>query len=261
MQRAGGERIKVLLDGQGADEAIGGYSYFAGAYVLELARTRRLLTAYRQARLLRDRRSVRLGRELGRAAYANAPVALRRRIRAASRTGLDLVKPEYRFLAGDPPATRARTFSDRCAHAVAHSLPRLLRYEDRSSMAFSIESRVPYLDHPLVEFVLSLPPNLKFHEGWSKFVQRRAAVDLLPAEIVWRKDKLGFTTPQSDWKQALSTPLRELIRSVEVPPFLDRDRIERMLGGETSSNVALSEFWQTMFLLKWMDVFRVQFAR
>ena len=261
MQLAGTQKIKVLLDGQGADEAIGGYSYFAGAYLLDLARAGRLLSAYRQARLLRDRRSVHLGRELGRAAYANAPAAIRRRVRAASRTGLDLVTPEYRFLAGDPPATSARTFTDRCAHAVAHSLPRLLRYEDRSSMAFSIESRVPYLDHPLVEFVLSLPPGLKFHQGWSKFVQRRAADDLLPSEIVWRKDKLGFTTPQGEWKRALAGRLRELIRSTELPPFLDRTRIEKMLESETASSVALSEFWQTMFLLKWLDVFRVQFVR
>jgi asparagine synthase (glutamine-hydrolysing) len=128
-------------------------------------------------------------------------------------------------------------------------------------MAFSIESRVPYLDHPLVEFVLSLPPGLKFHQGWSKFVQRRAADDLLPSEIVWRKDKLGFTTPQGEWKRALAGRLRELIRSTELPPFLDRTRIERMLESETASSVALSEFWQTMFLLKWLDVFRVQFVR
>src|SRR6185437_4774710 len=104
---------------------------------------------------------------------------------------------------------RLRSFADYCRDALRRSLPELLRYEDRSSMAFSIESRVPFLDHPLVEFVLSLLTAYKIHAGWSKFVERRAGDDLVPSEIVWRRDKLGFATPQQTWKLALLTPLRD----------------------------------------------------
>jgi len=127
-------------------------------------------------------------------------------------------------------------------------------------MAFSIESRVPFLDHPLVEFVLSLPAAYKINGGWSKFVQRKAAQDLLPPEIVWRRDKVGFATPQRSWKRALARPLLELVRQADVPPFLDRERIENMVRNDGGGNTALSEFWQTIFLLRWMQVFQVQFS-
>lgn len=128
-------------------------------------------------------------------------------------------------------------------------------------MAFSIESRVPFLDHPLVEFVLSLPTEFKIHDGWSKFVQRKASEALLPAEIVWRRDKLGFATPQQTWKRALIDPLRNFIRQADLPSFIDRARIERLIRSDLSNATALSEFWQVIFLLKWMQVFRVQFAK
>jgi asparagine synthase (glutamine-hydrolysing) len=128
-------------------------------------------------------------------------------------------------------------------------------------MAFSIESRVPFLDHPLVEFVVSLPTEFKIHEGWSKFVQRRASHDLLPSEIVWRREKLGFTTPQEAWRQSLGKPLREFIRDAAVPSFLDRARVEALVSSDVNrSDVSLSEFWKTVFFLKWMQVFRVQFS-
>jgi len=92
-----------------------------------------------------------------------------------------------------------------------------LRYEDRNSMAFSIESRVPFLDHRFVEFVLSLPDEWKFRNGWSKYVQRRALEGLLPHEVVWRKDKLGFVTPQNEWQQELKTSLIEFVSETQIP--------------------------------------------
>jgi asparagine synthase (glutamine-hydrolysing) len=260
MRLAGEQRIKVLLDGQGADEAIGGYSYFAGAYLLELARAGRILDGVRAARLLRDRRGIHIWPEVGRAAYRQVPPLFRRPARRAVRPGYRLVTPPYRELATTSHEPVLRTFRDYCIDALQHSLPALLRYEDRSSMAFSIESRVPFLDHPLVELVLSLPTKYKMHDGWSKFVQRKAGEGLLPDEIVWRRDKLGFATPQRDWKRALARPLADLVREAEVPAFLDRTRIEGLASRDSGSAVELSEFWKTIFLLRWMQLFRVRFS-
>src|SRR5207253_8109320 len=78
-------------------------------------------------------------------------------------------------------------------------LPALLRYEDRLSMAFSIESRVPLLDHRLVELAFALPDDAKRHAGWSKYGLRRALEGLLPPSVVWRRDKKGFSTPLGNW--------------------------------------------------------------
>jgi asparagine synthase (glutamine-hydrolysing) len=78
-------------------------------------------------------------------------------------------------------------------------LPALLRYEDRLSMGHSIESRVPFLDHRLVELAFALPDSAKLHGGWSKYAMRRALEGLLPASVVWRRDKKGFPTPVGNW--------------------------------------------------------------
>lgn len=78
-------------------------------------------------------------------------------------------------------------------------LPTLLRYADRNSMAHSREVRLPFLSHELVEFVFRLPSELKIREGWTKYLMRTAFEDLLPEEITWRKDKIGFEPPQKSW--------------------------------------------------------------
>ena len=81
-------------------------------------------------------------------------------------------------------------------------LPRLLKWEDRNSMAFSIESRVPFLDVNLVEFTLSMPCETNMRAGWTKRIFRKAMSDKLPRSICWRKDKKGFETPQDKWMRS-----------------------------------------------------------
>ena len=69
-------------------------------------------------------------------------------------------------------------------------------------MAHSREVRLPLLDHELVEFLFSLPPSFKIHKGWTKFLLRDALSNLLPSEITWRTDKIGYEPPQKKWQQA-----------------------------------------------------------
>ena len=75
----------------------------------------------------------------------------------------------------------------------------LLRYADRNAMAHSIESRLPFLYHELIEFVFTLPDSFLLNNGWTKFILRKSMEDCLPKKIVWRKDKVGFETPQEKW--------------------------------------------------------------
>ena len=77
------------------------------------------------------------------------------------------------------------------------SLPALLHYEDRMSMALSREIRLPFLDYRVVSLLLPLAPQWKLRDGWSKWVFRKAMEPDLPPEITWRKDKQGFDNPQS----------------------------------------------------------------
>jgi asparagine synthase (glutamine-hydrolysing) len=78
-------------------------------------------------------------------------------------------------------------------------LQELLRYADRNSMAHSREVRLPFLNHELIDFCFSLPDSFKLKLGWTKYIMREAFKDILPHEVVWRKDKVGFEPPQNDW--------------------------------------------------------------
>jgi asparagine synthase (glutamine-hydrolysing) len=94
-------------------------------------------------------------------------------------------------------------------------LKNLLRWEDRCSMQYSIESRTPFSDDiELVEYVFSIPAVYKIRQGWSKHLLREAMKDILPEEIRTRKDKLGFATPQQNWLQQLQQPIRSKIQEL-----------------------------------------------
>ena len=104
-----------------------------------------------------------------------------------------------------------RSLGDYCVILTrATSLPMLLRYEDRNSMAHSIEARVPFLDHRLVEFALRLGNQNKIVGGDTKRVLRRAMADILPQEVLMRRDKIGFATPEETWFKG---PLRKSIEA------------------------------------------------
>lgn len=84
-------------------------------------------------------------------------------------------------------------------HTTKSILPTLLHYADRTSMAFSIESRMPFMDYRVVEFLATVPVAYKLHGGWTKYLARRAFAGKLPDEIVWRKDKMGWPIPEEHW--------------------------------------------------------------
>jgi asparagine synthase (glutamine-hydrolysing) len=90
-------------------------------------------------------------------------------------------------------------------------LNNLLRFADRNSMAFSREMRLPFLSHNLVEFLFSLPNEYKIHDGWTKYVMRKAFEPILPKEITWRVDKIGYEPPQSRWME--NKEIKDLIAS------------------------------------------------
>nr|WP_305097523.1 asparagine synthase (glutamine-hydrolyzing) [Croceibacterium sp. D39] len=112
------------------------------------------------------------------------------------------------------------------------SVPYLTHYEDRQSMAHGVEVRLPYLDHRIIEFGLSLPTSLKVNLGWTKSLMRTAFEGALPREIIWRRDKQGFSNPQEQW---LRGPLRatvdRLIRgdaAIFDRQLLDRSALTRL---------------------------------
>lgn len=111
-------------------------------------------------------------------------------------------------------------------HLVDQSIPALLHYEDRNSMAFSLEARVPLLDYRIVEFALGLGPEFKIKNSWTKWVLRKAAAEKLPRTVAWRRSKLGYPTPADRWMRQgrERDDMRDLLFSTR---FLDREIVSR----------------------------------
>ena len=148
-----------------------------------------------------------------------------------------------------------KTFDEHVNLSIQYGMYELLRYEDRNSMAFSIESRVPFLDHRLVDFVRSLPNNQKIHGGWTKHVLRKMLDKKLDDKVVWRKDKKGFVTPQQDWKNELMTSLTTELKDSDMPSLMDKDYVLQLCDKDFSNASHLSEFWRAYSVVKWYNIF------
>lgn len=216
------QQIPVLLDGQGADETLWGYPSAQGTLLGLLLRRIHLVDIYRR-RAHFNRRSARF------MFYPVVPDAVIRRAYAR--------RPIFRALRAEasdhafylPRLDDMREYTDRWLTET--NLPQLLRYEDRNSMAHSIESRVPFLDHRLVECCVNLPDSHKLGPRWTKDILRQTMRDRLPREIVWRTDKVGFETPETAWMtdaagQALYD--RTIHDDAAVFDLLDRETYRRV---------------------------------
>ena len=193
---------KVIIDGQGADEVLGGYACYLRAYQAELGA--RGLAGFLKALALGRMRDARL--ELAAQEYNLSSR------RFESRESLKLhqyltfqkrwIPAKVREYGGDgmpsPDAVKALRF-ELALNLLRTSLPANLCSGDRNSMAHGIESRYPFLDYQLVDFALQLPDNAYNDRGWGKSILRNALADKLPPEITWRVDKVGFAAPEDDW--------------------------------------------------------------
>lgn len=255
MQLASKHGIKVLLDGQGADETLGGYYPFAGLRLIGLLRRGHLLGFFREYRHIRNRFTPAVPQAVARAGYYYLPEAVQRQLRKSQRLGSKfLAEAELKEWRMPVPDRGGKNFESHALRSLQFGLYELLRYEDRNSMAFGIESRVPFLDYPLVELILALPESAKLHEGWTKYPVRHYLNGKVPDAITWRKDKLGFVAPQQDWKAQLAPVLRSYLNGYAYPDVLNASYFKELAKRDLSDNVQLSEFWRAYSVLRWMEV-------
>ncbi|HVG44260.1 MAG TPA: asparagine synthase C-terminal domain-containing protein, partial [Longimicrobium sp.] len=135
-------------------------------------------------------------------------------------------------------------------------LPALLQVEDRTSMAVSLESRVPLLDHRIAELVASVPPRVKYSGGRSKHLFREVVKHVVPGEVFARRDKMGFPVPLTEWYAG--GPVREFVRDTLLDGharqrgLLQGGSVEALLSGERSYGRAL---WGLLSIELWMRAF------
>ena len=137
-----------------------------------------------------------------------------------------------------------------------NNLQSLLKYEDRNSMAFSVEARVPYLDHRLVEFIFQLPSTVKVQGGFTKRVMREAMAGILPEKIRWRAGKLGFATPEQTWEQDVLQPLIEqAVHDEKLQPYLRPEQALTYWKAIRQTNRQDSTPWRWVNLALWLKVY------
>lgn len=260
MKLAHQNNIKVLLDGQGSDEVLGGYYVFAGIYLLEDLLRFRFADLFRERKLLQQNFSRHINTDTVRAMYNFLPDKLKKIARKMNRSGINYISPEFHSVLNKVgvPAQAGKTYREMSYSNVIYTLQTLLRYEDRNSMAFSLESRVPFLDHRLVEYSIALENGAKLKNGFTKYILRKSSEPFLPAEITWRKDKLGFVTPQKDWRSQFGKVLEDYFENYKFPDFLNGDYIVSICNKEIKGETPVSEFWKMISLLKWIEVFNIK---
>jgi asparagine synthase (glutamine-hydrolysing) len=254
--REGG--MTVMLDGQGADEVFGGYHHYLIAHGAHLLQRRRAL-AYLHYALKHQRY------------YGKPPIAwgvlaretpLRHVLPPLKGTHGGRAAPDPQsLLAGPLAAADPHTPQDPLElhellrqQTASVSLPSLLRFEDRNSMAHSIESRVPYLDHRVVELAFSLPPESKLAGVQPKAVLRRALADLLPPEVLARRDKIGFradTTATHAFASRHADALREA-RTEWEREWFDQDAVDDLIASADRSDAAELSLWRITNLKLWL---------
>lgn len=263
--------IKVMLDGQGADELLGGYHPYVAARLASLlsqGQWRKATQFWQKASQLPDTGKLNL---LVRAGGLLLPPNLQGSARRL--VGKEhipswlnanwLIKngaiPKLSGQRSSPEVLREELYQA----FVATSLPMLLRYEDRNSMAHSIESRVPFLTPALVNFIFSLPEEFIINsDGTSKAIFRQAMRGIVPDAILNRRDKIGFATPEQRWLTTLRPWVEQVLHSevaAQIPALnlnVVKTELQAVLDGQKLFDFRV---WRWVNLIRWAERFSVSF--
>ncbi len=264
VSKLGAQHVKVALSGEGSDELFAGYERYrwlilnqrwAGRYAKALPYpVRRALHQWIEtspllgARLRRKLRHTVFGREL---AFGSLYLE---NFYCAFEAGLDCENYMSYWNARPESSTLARTlYADQKTYLVE-----LLMKQDQMSMAASIESRVPFLDHTLVEFAAGIPDRLKMCGRTQKYILKAAVSDLLPRGIVHRR-KMGFPTPLAEWlRDPCAEPLYASLRSPDglVAAYFDPRQVDALIERHRAGREdATDRLWRLMNFQLWGDLF------
>ncbi|MCU0241543.1 MAG: asparagine synthase (glutamine-hydrolyzing) [Vicinamibacteria bacterium] len=255
--------MKVLLDGQGADELLAGYEYHFGPFLRETLRERGLLRAWREARGAAAVTGRPLPFWLALLGYHALPLPAYvqrmavNRFATHGRLSEKAIAPGWQAWLRDLPGERHRPQpslrAERAAGLTRTSLPALLRYEDRNSMAFGIETRTPFLDYRLVELGLGLPCEALMRDGWTKSILREAMRGLIPDSVRLRRRKLGFPTPERRFLSELAPQIRLMLGAgARIEEYVRKDALSAMMNAPAPSFSRQRGLWRLVALEAWL---------
>lgn len=252
--------VKVTLDGQGADEQLAGYHNFFSIYFLELFKKGKLLRLLKEVfkYFVKHKNPIILLHLV----YYIMPEFIQNKISqkrfpSVSKSFAEKYKGKSKVLRS---LYKPKSLNDSLLQHFENKLEHLLKWEDLNSMHFSIESRVPFLDHNLVEATLNSPSNCKIRHGETKYILREALKDILPEKVTQRKDKKGFESPKQKWFR--STKVKNyMLKVLKSESFKKRNyfnqkvsiqQYNQHVNGEKDNS---KELWKLLNLELWFREF------
>lgn len=263
--------VKVVLDGQGADELFAGYIPYYSYYIADLMRKKTLWAKCKAIKMLvivkrewpdvigavSTDMIVRLVGLRNSFLFQNEKRLEEQKVKSKARLFTDdfMGKVHEDFQREDIPCSSALN-TRLCNDVLDKSIPALLHNEDGNSMAFSIEARVPFLDYRIVEFAIALDGKYKIRNQWTKWIIRKACREYLPREVAKRKNKMGFPAPFARWlregrsKEEIKDIIYAFGERKIVPPETIDQFYKAHINGEMDFSAILFKFYSMELWLR-----------
>lgn len=250
MKKAKELNCKVMLDGQGGDETLLGYERYFTAFLLKQSLLKKIKILFSASKNSKCSIKELL---LNYIYFSNAKIVLlRHKIKSSF-----IKKKYYNLLSKSLLAAITKSYMDianmQMNELFYAPLPSLLRYADKNSMQHSVEIRLPFIDYKTIETALSINNQYKIKDGWTKYILRKtmAEENALPAEIVWRRDKLGFEAPESAWIDAVNDQLPQLFCNSKILSEITKNKRINLLKLDNRQK------WKLFNIAKWEKIYNV----
>lgn len=264
MKEISKHNIKVIISGQGADEMLAGYvEQFLGYFLKDLLLSHSYGNFFREIQSFNEKSKISyplILMQLIKATMSRRIALIFKsflRERAIQHLNFDFVKKNWRSYHYSPDMKNYSKLNQQLHRTfVMESIPRILHYEDRNSMAFSIEQRMPFLDYRLVEFIFGLTNSWKMGDGVAKIILRKALKGVMPDTITNRYSKLGFTVPQNRWIQEVEGYVSDLFSSASFRqrPYWDSKKIKNLYTKNMGSQAKMDIFlWRVIACETWLN--------
>jgi asparagine synthase (glutamine-hydrolysing) len=255
-----GKKVVVTLDGQGADELLAGYHYFFGFYF------KGLISEHKFGRFLKETwcywRNHKSLYGIYSLIYFLFSPRLKDRIRVTQKGYLEneFVKKYSKTNTISHGLYSSKTLNEALIDHFEYKLEHLLKWEDRNSMRFSVEARVPFLDYRLVESLLSLPSHFIIRDGMTKYILRQSMKGIIPEKIRLRHDKVGFDAPQEKWfrNEIFNDYILKILSSntFESRGIANSIKVKEMFRKHSNGKSdASKEIWKCINLELWFRTF------